>query len=110
MAFYISGTRVETDREGYLLNLNEWSAEVAQHIARNEGITLTEQHWEIIDLIRQFYSTYELSPAMRPLVKYTQKQLGMDKGKSIYLLTLFPDSPPKVAAKIAGLPRPANCL
>lgn len=106
----LNGHLLETDKEGYLTNLNEWTRDVAEHIATQEGISLTDQHWEIIHLIRQFYAEFELSPAMRPLVKYTQQHLGPDKGKSIYLLTLFPGSPPKLAAKIAGLPRPTNCL
>jgi len=47
---------------------------------------------------------------MRPLVKLVQESLGADKGTSIYLLGLFPGNPAKVAAKIAGLPRPTNCI
>ncbi|MBC6904862.1 TusE/DsrC/DsvC family sulfur relay protein [Saccharophagus sp. K07] len=99
-----------TDAEGYLLNLDDWNPEVAAQIAQQEGIQLTEAHWEIIEVIRDYYATYDLSPAMRPLVKYVGMKLGAEKGKSVYLLTLFPGSPPKLAAKIAGLPRPANCL
>jgi tRNA 2-thiouridine synthesizing protein E len=99
-----------TDTEGYLLNLDDWNPQVANLIAAQEGITLTPAHWEIITLIRQYYAEFDLSPAMRPLVKYAALKLGQEKGKSVYLLTLFPGSPPKIAAKIAGLPRPANCL
>lgn len=103
-------TGYATDAEGYLQNLDDWSPEVALQIAEREGITLTPAHWEIITLIRQYYAEFDLSPAMRPLVKYATLKLGSDKGKSVYLLSLFPGSPPKLAAKIAGLPRPANCL
>lgn len=103
-------TGYATDADGYLLNLHEWNKDVAHLIAAQEGITLTPAHWEIITLIREYYAEFDLSPAMRPLVKYTSLKLGPEKGKSVYLLTLFPGSPPKVAAKIAGLPRPANCL
>jgi tRNA 2-thiouridine synthesizing protein E len=103
-------TRYATDAEGYLQNLDEWNTDIAHLIAAQEGITLTSAHWEIITLIREYYAEFDLSPAMRPLVKYTSLKLGPEKGKSVYLLTLFPGSPPKIAAKIAGLPRPANCL
>lgn len=99
-----------TDAEGYLLNLGDWNPDIAHLIAAQEGITLTPAHWEIITLIRQYYAEFDLSPAMRPLVKYASLKLGQEKGKSVYLLALFPGSPPKIAAKIAGLPRPANCL
>ena len=47
---------------------------------------------------------------MRALVKYVRLKLGPDKGRSIYLLKLFPGSPAKIGSKIAGLPKPANCL
>ncbi len=101
---------ISLDREGFLLNLQDWSQSVAEVIAQGENITLTESHWEIVFLLRQFYDEFDLSPAMRPLVKYVKQHLGTDKGNSIYLLTLFPGSPAKIASKIAGLPKPENCL
>jgi len=101
---------IEFDEEGYLRNLNDWSETVAVEIAESEGISLNEAHWEIINIIREFYQNYELSPAMRPLVKAVSLKLGKDKGKSIYLMKLFPGSPAKLVAKIAGLPKPDNCL
>ncbi|MBM6549589.1 TusE/DsrC/DsvC family sulfur relay protein [Marinomonas ostreistagni] len=98
------------DEEGYLLDLNDWNESLAQEVAAKEGLDLTPAHWEIIHVLRDFYTQFEVSPAMRPLVKAVTKALGPDKGKSIYLMQLFPGSPPKLAAKIAGLPKPANCL
>ncbi|MFD1384676.1 TusE/DsrC/DsvC family sulfur relay protein [Rhodanobacter aciditrophus] len=98
------------DEEGYLLDLAKWDETLGDDIARSEGLELTPDHWEIILLLRRFYQQFEVSPAMRPLVKAVSKELGPDKGKSIYLMKLFPGSPPKLAAKIAGLPKPANCL
>lgn len=110
MPLHYQGKLIATDKEGYLKQLHDWSAGVAERIAQNEGIQLNEQHWEMIRLIREFYQTYDLSPAMRPLVKYIAGRLGKDKGNSIYLLHLFPGSPAKQLSKIAGLPRPVNCL
>ena len=101
---------IEFDEEGFLRNLSDWSETVAQDIAQSEGINLNDSHWEVIMVIREFYQTFQLSPAMRPLVKAVANKLGQDKGKSIYLLKLFPGSPAKLAAKIAGLPKPDNCL
>ncbi len=100
----------DVDGEGFLKNPNEWMPIIAEQIAQQENIFLTDAHWEIIHLIREFYHQFDLSPAMRPLVKFVGKNLGEDKGKSIYLMQLFPPSPAKIAAKIAGLPKPANCL
>jgi tRNA 2-thiouridine synthesizing protein E len=99
-----------TDQEGYLLKLSDWTPEVAEQIARAENIVLGADHWELIHLIQQYYLAYDHSPSMRPLIKYTATHLGADKGRSIHLLTLFPGSPPKILAKISGLPKPPNCL
>ncbi len=98
------------DKEGFLKNLNDWNSTTAVALAENEGIHLSDQHWELIHLLREFYREFELSPAMRPLVKYVGQKLGKEKGNSLYLLRLFPGSPAKIAAKIAGLPKPDNCL
>ena len=98
------------DEEGYLLNLSAWSEALAETLAEQEGLLLTPAHWELVHLIRRFYAEFDLSPAMRPLCKYVALHLGPDKGRSIYLLQLFPGSPAKRLAKIAGLPKPENCL
>ena len=98
------------DKEGFLCNLQDWSTDVAEQIAGKENLQLTPEHWEIIELLRRYYQEFDDSPAMRPLVKYCARELGPDKGKSIYLMTLFPGSPAKIGSKIAGLPKPDNCL
>jgi len=110
MSFTIGKQQIETDADGFLCNLEDWNEPVAELLAAAEGLELSVDHWEILRLARQFYSEFQLSPAMRPLVKYTAKRLGAEKGRSIYLLTLFPGRPAKLIAKIAGLPKPENCL
>jgi tRNA 2-thiouridine synthesizing protein E len=100
----------KTDTDGFLEQLDDWDETAAIWLAHQEAIHLTEAHWEVIYALRSFYQQYELSPAMRPLVKHIAQELGADKGRSIYLMQLFPGSPAKLAAKIAGLPRPTNCL
>ncbi|WP_285764913.1 TusE/DsrC/DsvC family sulfur relay protein [Biformimicrobium ophioploci] len=106
----VNGEEIELDEEGYLVHLSDWSPDAARLLADREEIALSDAHWEIIELLRDFYQTYDLSPAMRPLVKWIGKHLGPDKGRSIYLMQLFPPSPAKIASKIAGLPKPTNCL
>lgn len=103
-------TTPELDKEGYLVNLQDWSESVASELARQLDIELTDQHWEILHLIRNFHQRRGISPVMRILVKLVEKEFGPDKGNSLYLLKLFPESPARVASKIAGLPRPANCI
>lgn len=105
-----SENKIELDPEGYLVNQSDWGPTVAELMAKDEGLSLTVEHWEIIDVVRAFYERYEMAPAMRPLVKATKNALGDEKGRSIYLMQLFPGSPPKRVARIAGLPKPTNCL
>ena len=98
------------DGEGFLRDLDDWSEDAARQIAAAEDLELTAAHWEIIYLLRDYYHEFDSSPAMRPLVKYCRLKLGEDKGRSIYLMSLFPGSPAKLGSKIAGLPKPENCL
>jgi tRNA 2-thiouridine synthesizing protein E len=106
----LDGKTLDTDKHGYLLNLDDWNEPVAEHIATLENITLTVNHWEVVQFVRSFYEEYKTSPAIRMLVKAMKKQLGDDKGNSIYLYKLFPKGPAKQATRIAGLPKPAKCI
>ena len=106
----VGARTLELDKDGYLVDLNDWSNEVADALAAAEALELTQDHWEILTLLRQFYAQFQLSPATRPLIKYTALKLGPAKGNSLYLNKLFNGTPAKLAAKLAGLPRPTNCL
>ncbi|SEJ77036.1 MULTISPECIES: TusE/DsrC/DsvC family sulfur relay protein [unclassified Pseudomonas] len=106
----VEGRTLALDKDGYLEDLHAWSDEVAQALALEEDIVLTAEHWEILRLLRDFYAEFQLSPATRPLVKYTALKLGAEKGNSLHLNRLFNGTPAKLAAKLAGLPRPTNCL
>lgn len=101
---------IETDKEGYLKDPGIWSEELATAIAENEGIPLTDDHWEVVRYVRRFYEEFNTSPSIRPLVKYLAKELGEQKGSSMYLYKLFPKGPAKQATKIAGLPKPKRCI
>lgn len=104
------GKDYKTDKHEYLLNMEDWSKDLALHIAELEGISMTDNHWEVVNFVRQFYQEYKTSPAIRLLVKAMAKELGADKGNSIYLYKLFPKGPAKQATRIAGLPKPAKCI
>ena len=102
--------RIPVDKEGYLKDLEQWDEGVAEVLAEGCQIKLREAHWEVIGVVREFYQEHQLSPPMRPLVKLVKRELGGDKGRSIYLMRLFGGSAAKTVNKIAGLPRPANCI
>ncbi|NVJ68357.1 MAG: TusE/DsrC/DsvC family sulfur relay protein [Gammaproteobacteria bacterium] len=101
---------LERDKEGYLLDSTLWSESIAEAIADDEDLDLTDDHWQVIRYVRRFYEEFNTSPSIRPLVKYLQQQWSSEKGNSIYLALLFPEGPAKQATKIAGLPKPARCI
>ncbi|MBT9433290.1 TusE/DsrC/DsvC family sulfur relay protein [Candidatus Sodalis endolongispinus] len=105
-----NGTEISTDAQGYLTRPQDWSEALAGEIARREGITLSEAHWQVIHFVRAFYLQYNTSPAVRMLVKAMAQAYGEEKGNSRYLFRLFPEGPAKQATKIAGLPKPVKCL
>jgi dissimilatory sulfite reductase related protein len=110
MSIEVSGKSYETDEEGYLVNLSDWSEEVADAIAKQENVEMTPNHWEVVNFLREYYNEYQIAPAVRVLTKAIGKTLGPDKGNSKYLYELFPYGPAKQACKIAGLPKPTGCV
>ena len=106
----VGGKSYETDEEGYLINLADWNTEVANYIAQTESINMTEQHWEVVNFLREYFEEYQIAPAVRVLTKAIGKKLGPEKGNSQYLYELFPYGPAKQACKIAGLPKPTGCV
>ena len=106
----VNGKSYETDEEGYLVNLADWDTEVANYIAKTESIEMTDQHWEVINFLREYFEEYQIAPAVRVLTKAIGKKLGADKGTSEYLYGLYPYGPGKQACKYAGLPKPTGCV
>lgn len=109
-ALQIKGRSVPLDKDGYLADRADWSEAVAEALAEREALELTPAHWEILRLLQSFYAQFQLSPATRPLIKYAAQQLGPEKGNSMHLNSLFKGTPAKLAAKLAGLPKPTNCI
>jgi tRNA 2-thiouridine synthesizing protein E len=110
MGLEINGTSYDTDEEGYLANLNDWTEELCGEMAKVDGCELSQNHWEVISFLREYYEEYQIAPAVRVLTKAVGKKLGKDKGNSKYLYELFPYGPAKQACKYAGLPKPTGCV
>lgn len=106
----VAGREIPLDQDVCLCDLADWSEPVAQALAAREGIELTAAHWEVLYLLQEFYEEFQLSPANRALVRYVRLKLGKEKGNSLYLNGLFNGMPAKLAARLAGLPKPANCF
>ena len=110
MSYQLNGTTVEHDEEGYIQDLSAWNKELAELIAQDEKIAMTDEHWEVVNFLREYYEEYQIAPAVRVLIKAIKKSMGPDKGNNKYLYTLFPYGPAKQACKIAGLPKPTGCV
>jgi TusE/DsrC/DsvC family sulfur relay protein len=98
----IAGVNVTVTEEGYLENPDQWTADVAKEIAKEEGIELTEKHFEVINYLREQFAAGE-SLTIRRLGKS-----GITDIKGLY--QLFPGGPLKKSSRIAGIPKPASCV
>lgn len=110
MTYQLDGKTIEHDEEGYIVDISEWNEELADIIAREEEIEMNDEHWEVVNFLREYYEEYQIAPAIRVLVKALKRKLGEDKGNNKYLYQLFPYGPAKQACKIAGLPKPTGCI
>jgi dissimilatory sulfite reductase related protein len=97
-----SGTTVDVNEEGYFTNPSQWTKEIAVEIAKEENLTLTEQHFAIIDFLRKRFLAGE-ALSIRSI-----NHSGVIDVKTFY--QLFPGAPLKKATKIAGIPKPASCV
>ena len=100
----IAGTEVDLDDEGFFTQPEQWNETVAAELAAAEGIDeLTDQHWTVIRFMRDQYFEKGTGPTVRIL--------GKTSGVSVKeLYQLFPKGPAKVAAKVAGIPKPRGCI
>jgi len=110
MEAVVNGKTIELSEAGWLLNLDEWSEELAAQIAINEKVPeLTEEHWNIINMAREYFHENGSVCEPRAFSKLMKKAYGKDKSDQKYIYSLFPTGLIKCANKIAGLPRPKGC-
>jgi tRNA 2-thiouridine synthesizing protein E len=109
MEAIIDGKTIELSEAGWLLNLDEWSEDLAHEIAKNESIELTDEHWDIINLARSYFTENGTVCEPRKFSKLMQEKYGKDRSSQQYIYSLFPTGLIKCANKVAGLPRPKGC-
>lgn len=103
MSYIVAGVELETDNEGYLLEA-DYSEEAVKVIAAAEGIALTDDHWQIVNFLRDEYREHGHTPNFRNMLKGVQEFMPGADSKSLY--DLFPTGPAKQGCKVAGLPQP----
>ena len=106
----LQGKQIEIDKDGYIVNMDRQTKELADHIAKIEGINMTTAHWDVVNLVRDYYQKYQIAPMIKISVKEIGKVMGPEKGNTQYLFELYPAGPAKQACKIAGLPKPTRCI
>ena len=94
---------LQMNDEGFLLDSSEWTPEIGEALARYAGIELTDKHWKVITFCREDAAREGASPGLRRISK-----LSGVKMKELY--QLFPKGPGKLAARVAGLPKPQACI
>lgn len=106
----VGGKTVTVDDNGYLVNLSDWTKDVASYLADKEGIKLTNDHWEVINFLRKHYAEFNNSPNAPLLIKIFTKEFGDAKGNKDRLYKLFPKGPARQGCRISGLPLPYDCV
>ena len=100
----LGGKMLEIDEDGFIQDPDAWDKAVAAALAKTEGVEeLTDDHWIVVDYLREYYLEFSMAPMIRKLCKSTGFKL-----KEIY--DLFPSGPAKGACKVAGLPKPTGCV
>ena len=110
MTIEIGGRTLATDNEGYLLEPSDWTEEVAQEIARREGLALSDERWTVVRFVREYFESRQSVPEARFALKAMQEQLGRDKATRKYLYQLFPYGYGQQACKIAGVRKPLKLM
>lgn len=104
------GKTYEVDEEGYLMDWAVWNEGIAGFMAKQDGLELTEAHWEVIRFLRDYFNKYQIAPMIKILTKEIGKTMGKEKGNTKYLYELYPGGPAKQACRYAGLPKPTGCV
>jgi len=105
MAYVVNGKTLETTDNGFLVNHDDWDKDVAQAIAADEGLALTQDHWDVIEYLRDaFFNHNGEQPNNRAILKAMQEKWSERKVDNKTLFDLFPGNPSKQAGKVAGLP------
>lgn len=104
------GKSYEVDEEGYLMDWAVWNEGLAGAMAKEDGLDLSDAHWEVIRFLRDYFEKYQIAPMIKILTKELAKKYGKEKGNTKYLYELYPGGPAKQACRYAGLPKPTGCV
>lgn len=102
----LNGSPIKRLPDGHLQHLSDWTVDLCREMAKQEGVSLTHDHWEVLDVMRQYYETYNISPIYKLLKKEIAEKLSADKASDDYLNALFPQGIMSQGVRLAGIPKP----
>jgi tRNA 2-thiouridine synthesizing protein E len=103
-------SRVERDNEGYLCDPDDWNLDTARALAAEAGLVMTDEHWRIVEFIRESYETTQVVPEARKLLRQMKTLWGPERATRRYLYQLFPAGYAQTACKIAGMRKPLKLM
>ncbi|EZQ06641.1 MULTISPECIES: TusE/DsrC/DsvC family sulfur relay protein [unclassified Acinetobacter] len=101
---------LELDQDGHLVDYTIWNENVAQVLANTLELELTAWHFEVLHAVRQFYAQFGHSPATRPLIKFLMKHVSADIDNAVLQEKFKTGLVARHLSRLAGIPKPANCL
>lgn len=102
----VGSREIETDSEGYLRNLNDWSEDFVRAQAQAEGLELTDEHWQLIRFLREYYAEHGVQAQVRAMIRHFSQAWGPERGNNHVLHEIFPrGGPQKQGNRLAGLLR-----
>jgi len=106
------GKKIEVDDEGYIQHKEDWSRELAEWMAKQDGIELDEGKWKLIDWIREYFEEYGVAPPIRTLAKKVAEVYNLPNVRegNKYIYKLFPEGPARQLVRYAGLSKPTGCV
>ena len=101
----LGGQELVIDEDGFIQEPEKWNEAVAEDLAKEESsvVPMGEDHWRLVNYIRQYYIDFEVAPPIRMLCKKNNFDLK-------YVYEMFPKGPAAGACKVAGLPKPTGCV
>lgn len=100
----VEGNTVSLRADGCLSNMDDWTSSLAEQMASNEGLTLTDKHWDVLNTMREYYEQYNTSPILKLLRRELAKKFGAERASEPALSALFPKGVQYQGTRIAGIP------
>jgi len=97
-------------KQDFLKSPDLWSEDFVKKTAQTMQLNLKDAHWQIIQLVRDYYNKHQHHPSIRTLIILLRKEKGFEEINSLKLQEYFPLGAAKQIALLSGLPYPKHCI